>query len=483
MTTTNWATAQTNNGLLKRSIATYALSQPVTGAGWRTYPYSTDMSINPLTYADLPATNGLVHNIGEVWATVLWDMTWSIIQVDGINPDLYNANGPGGNSVAMKLVMTGLKLQPCSPGFIDGRDAILKADTLLYNDKYSCAIWKAFAKRGMGLYAKQGRTDNYIDQVADFLTYSFPTMVKHVNKMEAVQGETITYTIDVLAPRCEAINNFTMVDTLPKNVTFITSNGAYNAADRTVTKSGIALNAGETKTFSISVKVNESSYSPAVKYISDSVKIAGLAPEWKNISTTNTSWKLSSAKSHSAPNAYFANDSSGITNEVLQTEGLYNLEGKSVLSFWHYYDVKAGYDGGVIDISTDSGKTWIDLGPYITTNGYNGNLIIHTPIIGGRRAFTGNSDNKFLFTMVDLTAFTHKTIAFRFVFVSDESGGGDGWSTDDINRKSEAAVFNTVQLFNSRIQVKAIADTITIIKNPIVVTLCPNGNTFVTSNI
>ena len=85
--------------------------------------------------------------------------------------------------------------------------------------------------------------------------------------------------------------------------------------------------------------------------------------------------------------------------------------------------------------------------------------------------------------MVDLTAFTHKTIAFRFVFVSDESGGGDGWSIDDINRKSEAAVFNTVQLFNSRIQVKAIADTITIIKNPIVVTLCPNGNTFVTSNI
>ena len=33
--------------------------------------------------------------------------------------------------MALQLVMTGLKLQPCSPGFVDGRDAILKADEQL----------------------------------------------------------------------------------------------------------------------------------------------------------------------------------------------------------------------------------------------------------------------------------------------------------------------------------------------------------------
>ena len=67
----------------------------------------------------------------------------------------------------MKLVTQALKLQQCNPGFIDGRDAILKADELLYNGKYSCAIWKAFAGRGMGVKASQGSAYSNTDQVID----------------------------------------------------------------------------------------------------------------------------------------------------------------------------------------------------------------------------------------------------------------------------------------------------------------------------
>jgi hypothetical protein len=89
-------------------------------------------------------------------ALCLWDMTWAIIQNDGINKNIYNANGTGGNSVALKLVLEGMKLQTCSPGFVDGRDGILKADTLLYDGKYSCIIWDAFRKRGLGYYASEG---------------------------------------------------------------------------------------------------------------------------------------------------------------------------------------------------------------------------------------------------------------------------------------------------------------------------------------
>jgi extracellular elastinolytic metalloproteinase len=48
-----------------------------------------------------------------------------------------------------------MKLQTCSPGFVDGRDGILKADTLLYDGKYSCIIWDAFRKRGLGYYASE----------------------------------------------------------------------------------------------------------------------------------------------------------------------------------------------------------------------------------------------------------------------------------------------------------------------------------------
>ncbi len=95
-------------------------------------------------------------------------MTWNIIQQEGVKGDLYKSNRPGGNVIALKLVMLGMKLQPCSPGFVDGRNAILKADTLLYGGAYSSLIWKAFAKRGLGIYASQGSSYSYTDGKADF---------------------------------------------------------------------------------------------------------------------------------------------------------------------------------------------------------------------------------------------------------------------------------------------------------------------------
>ncbi len=166
MMVTNWATATVNDGPIPRPVGTYAAGQPTTGSGIRNYPYSTNMAVNPLVYlAVLPAE---VHNLGEIWCEVMWEMTWEMIQVDGINPNVFNAAGTGGNSAAMKLLVEGMKLQPCSPGFIDARNAILRADTIFFNAHYSCAIWKAFAKRGMGRNASEGSSNSVTDQVPDF---------------------------------------------------------------------------------------------------------------------------------------------------------------------------------------------------------------------------------------------------------------------------------------------------------------------------
>jgi len=153
MMTHDWATALPGDGFSKpRGIGTYALNQPITGVGIRQYRYTTDMSVNPMTYANLPSV-AVPHGVGTIWCTALWDMTWYIIQQAGINPNLHNLAGNGGNTIALKLVTEGLRLQPCSPGFIDGRNAILKADTLFFGAQYSCAIINAFARRGMGIGA------------------------------------------------------------------------------------------------------------------------------------------------------------------------------------------------------------------------------------------------------------------------------------------------------------------------------------------
>jgi hypothetical protein len=148
-----------------RGIGTYLKSEPTTGAGIRRFPYSYDLAINSQSYGDLAANNE-VHAIGEIWCSALWDMTWLLINAYGYNANTHDSTA--GNNIAMRLVLEGMKLQPCDPGFLDSRDAILMADSLLYNNAHKCIIWQAFARRGMGINAVQG--DNYTagDEVEDF---------------------------------------------------------------------------------------------------------------------------------------------------------------------------------------------------------------------------------------------------------------------------------------------------------------------------
>ncbi|MBO3115472.1 T9SS-dependent M36 family metallopeptidase [Winogradskyella sp. DF17] len=148
-----------------RGVGTFALSQPTTGGGIRPARYSTDFAVNPATYDD---SNFLAqpHGIGFVWATVLWDLTWAYIDKYGFDSDLYN--GSGGNNRIMQLVIDGLKLQPCQPGFIDGRDALLAADMATTGGENQCIIWEVFAARGLGFNAQQGSSLNRGDQVEDF---------------------------------------------------------------------------------------------------------------------------------------------------------------------------------------------------------------------------------------------------------------------------------------------------------------------------
>ncbi|WP_412061976.1 M36 family metallopeptidase [Rubrivirga sp. IMCC45206] len=163
-----------DTGPTRRGIGTYALDQPTTGAGIRPAPYSTDLAINPFTYAD-SQTQAIPHGVGFVWATALWEVTWELIDAFGFDPDLTNLGAEAGNHIALALVMEGMKLQPCSPGFVDGRDAILAADAALYPDparpglgRHHDLLWAAFARRGLGVSADQGSSTSNADNVEAF---------------------------------------------------------------------------------------------------------------------------------------------------------------------------------------------------------------------------------------------------------------------------------------------------------------------------
>ncbi|NNM09000.1 MAG: hypothetical protein HKO61_07490, partial [Flavobacteriaceae bacterium] len=148
-----------------RGIGTWLVGQGPNGGGIRTYPYTTDMAVNSHTYDDIN-TEAIPHGVGSVWAAMLWDMTWDLIDEHGFDADIYN--GTGGNNIALNLVMEGLKLQPCSPGFVDSRDAILLADQNIYGGANSCIIWDAFARRGLGFSANQGSSASRSDGTEAF---------------------------------------------------------------------------------------------------------------------------------------------------------------------------------------------------------------------------------------------------------------------------------------------------------------------------
>jgi hypothetical protein len=74
----------------------------------------------------------------------------------------------GGNNLAAQLVIDGLELQPCSPGFVDSRDAILQADQALTGGDNRCEIWRGFAKRGLGKSAIQGSSNSKFDGTQAF---------------------------------------------------------------------------------------------------------------------------------------------------------------------------------------------------------------------------------------------------------------------------------------------------------------------------
>jgi len=129
--------------------------------GTRRYPYSTDLTKNPLTFKDIDPTQASshagiprspitgttaneVHNMGEVWCVTLWEARANLIAKYG---------WAVGNQKMMQLATDGMKLGPANPNFLQARDAILLADQVDNGGANRVELWTAFTKRGMGFTA------------------------------------------------------------------------------------------------------------------------------------------------------------------------------------------------------------------------------------------------------------------------------------------------------------------------------------------
>ena len=121
-----------------------------------------------------------------------------------------------------------------------------------------------------------------------------------------------------------------------------------------------------------------------------------------------------------------------------------DLSSSSQLSFWHRYGFESGFDGGVLEVSTDGGTTWGDVlagGGSFAQGGYDGSISTeYSSPIAGRSAWTAvdftGAANPMTKVIVNLGAYAGNDVKVRFRLAADPAGVGSlpgaGWWIDDV---------------------------------------------------
>lgn len=421
-----------------RGVATYVLRQPNDGVGARRFPYTPDMNINPLTYGSVAETAGQsqVHARGEVWTAACWDLYWAMVEKYGFDADLTNTNS--GNGRAIQLVMDGMKLQPCSPGFIEGRDAILAADVANYGGADTCLISSVFARRGLGFYANQGSSFNAADGVENF--DPIPACVKELKiKKETTTpliepGEVAEFKITVTNHKDEAAPNVVITDEVPAGLTFISaSNGGV------FSNGYVVWNLGEVSSGKVTT----------LTYTAKSADFVGSLRYFQDVMDDNTNWKTENANMQ--PHLFVLQDTMVKTGTaawqaVTQPTGTkfylsYKLSvpitgAQPVLRFWHRYATEGGYDAGMLEIQKTGEQGWNQIPvEKIFRNPYPLGVDYLTFSYPGLKGFSGNSGG-WVQSYFDLSDYAGQEVTMRFRFGSNNDGffpGPSGtWFVDEV---------------------------------------------------
>ncbi|MCB0635813.1 MAG: M36 family metallopeptidase, partial [Lewinella sp.] len=232
------------DGATPRGIGNYTARKLPDAGGVRRLPYTTDWAINSQTYDDIIGTTSY-QQLGEVWAGALWDIYWAFVDTYEFDEDFIH--GDGGNNMAIQLVIDAMKLQACSPGFIDGRDAILMADSLAYDGIHQCLLWEVFARRGLGYQAQQNSRYNRNDGFQDFTVkpscITELKVAKSVDRPLILPGDDVTVFLTVTNDKLEDATNVVVTDQLPDGLTYLP--GSVQGVDVAVTGNTLTFGLGD----------------------------------------------------------------------------------------------------------------------------------------------------------------------------------------------------------------------------------------------
>ncbi len=434
-----------DKGTDTRGIGNFVTSQPIDGVGIRTKPYSTDLEVNDFTYFSA-RTLSIPHGLGSVWCTMLWEMYWAFIDEYGFDPDLSNKNS--GNAQAIQLVMDGMKLQPCRPGFVDGRDAILLADSLNNGGVNSCLIWKAFAKRGLGYGADQGSSTS-IGDAEEKESFEVPPLCQNRLRIwksmtDIVKaGEEITVTIKIANNKRDSSLNVVVKDIIPDQTTYKmgSANITPDINGNTLTWTFDKLKSLEQKEITYTLVSNKDNKSVLhwAERIKDDLEV--FDKDWKDISVKGgNAWDVTDEYQHEGPWAFYIySDPAENDQHLFMRNGVKLNQANPALRFYHWYSMTK--DGskpavGTVELSVNDGPFTLAKDLFIK-NGFTGPIPYGVFVEPFYEGFYGKS-NGFVQSYVDLSAFKGQNIKVKFRFGNEDLSGTlpqeepYGWVIDDI---------------------------------------------------
>ena len=277
----------------------------------------------------------------------------------------------------------------------------------------------------------------------------------------AVTAEDNPVVINVLANDCGSA---------PLTVTSVTAPGHGTAninGDSTVTYSPAtgffgfdsftyALRNGQGLTATAKVRVTVTPVCSLLATGSFNDDFESGAPGWtvdtaaNNLGPASATWNvMTDPNAHSPSHSFFSDATTLDVKDDRLIAPPQKLSSTSQLTFWHRFNFEsgssAGFDGGVLEVSTDGGATWVDVlagGGSFVSGGYNGTI---SPSFGsriaGRQAWTAGSPTAAADSMtqvvVNLGAFAGLDRLVRFRLVCDPlalgSKPGQGWWIDDVH--------------------------------------------------
>lgn len=429
------------NGTEARGIGNFATERGVNGGGIRSRPYSTDMNINPYTYDRAILVDG-IHQLGEVWATTLWDLYWAMVEDHGFDEDLIN--GSGGNNIAVQLVIEGLKFTSCAPGMLDGRDGILAADEIVFDGANTCRIWEVFARRGMGFSATQGssmaRTDGR--EAFDVNPSCIPTVkvIKTADQLTIEPGQEVTFTITVRNDKPSAATEIVVTDEIPEGMTFIPA--SVNGVESFLAGAGQVifnvgdLPPGEREIFTYTV-------STATDIFSTGSFFDGAEGDDENwiIEPLNGEgtfiWEQTENGVYDGDFAWFVANAPENSDQIMQSVEPFQLIGSQpAVRFFTNYDIEPGWDGGLVEMSTD-GTNWTNVGNERLIRGkYRGRVQASAfdASVTDLNSYWGESEGYFD-VYIDLADLAGQEVYLRWRFGADANNGDldfAGWWVDNI---------------------------------------------------